>query len=97
MNNPIDVNKVLNTIDTTISELKAGIQPSTLSHTSKSTLKKDMSRVIRLALKIKLQHQQRQIEGLIEALDTNEDLDLEKLQETTHQLDVALSGDSKAA
>ncbi|MEZ4885948.1 MAG: hypothetical protein R3E32_14535 [Chitinophagales bacterium] len=97
MNNPIDINKILNTIDTTISELKEGIQPSILSNTSKSALKKDMSRVIRLALKIKLQHQQRQIEGLIEALDTNEDLDLEKLQETTHQLDVVLLGDGRAA
>ncbi len=97
MNNPIDVNKVLSTIDTTISELKEGIQPSILTNTSKSTLKKDMSRVIRLTLKIKLQHQQRQIEGLINALDNNEDLDLEKLQETTHQLDAVLMGNGKAA
>lgn len=97
MNNPIDVNKVLNTIDNTIAELQQGIQPSQLSNASKSTLQKDMSRVIRLALKIKLQNQQRQIEGLIKALDSNEDLDLEKLQETTHQLDLVLSGENKAA
>lgn len=97
MNNPIDITKVLNSIDTTISELEEGINPSVLTDKSKSALKEDMSRVIRLALKIKLQHQQRQIEGLINALDSNEDLDLEKLQETTHQLDVVLSGGNKAA
>ena len=97
MNNPINITKVLNSIDTTISELKEGINPSTLTNNSKSALKEDMSRVIRLALKIKLQHQQRQIEGLINALDNNEDLDLAKLQETTHQLDVVLFGGNKAA
>lgn len=54
----INLDKVLNTIDTTIEELKNGLKPELLSTEDKAELNEDIDDIIKLAIKIKLQYQQ---------------------------------------
>ena len=90
MNN-LDIPKVLQTIDTTIEELKVGITSAELSVKAKKGISKELEKTIRLALKIKLKSQQEQIENIIKALDDGQEIDLVELQQTANQLNKVLS------
>ncbi|MFK7946034.1 MAG: hypothetical protein AB8G11_00475 [Saprospiraceae bacterium] len=89
MNN-IDVNKVTTTIDTAIKELQEGLNPDLLSKEDKVELIEDVEDVIKLALKIKLQYQQRRMNDLMNALDNDENVDIDRIQTTSDAIGKAL-------
>jgi len=57
----INVNEVLKTFDHAINELEEGFQPELLTKSEQVTVENEFNEVIRLALKVKLQYQQRKI------------------------------------
>jgi hypothetical protein len=89
MNN-IDVNKVTSTIDTAIKELQEGLKPDLLSKEDKAELIEEVEDVIKLALKIKLQYHQRRLNDLMNALDNEENVDIDKVQATSDAIGKAL-------
>lgn len=89
MNNNIDINKVTTTIDTAIEELKNGLNPNLLSEEDKEELIEEAEEVIKLALKVKLQYQQRRMNDLMNELD-NDNVDVEKIQATSDAIGKAL-------
>ena len=92
----INVDKVLNTIDTTIEELKNGLKPELLSTEDKVELNEDIDDIIKLAIKIKLQYQQRQLENLIKSLDDDK-VDILQIKATSLELEKAFKTMPKVA
>lgn len=90
MNNK-EIDKTISTINENLQILKQGINPNELSSGEKKEIRKELANTIRLALKIKLKSQKHQIEKLISALDSDENIDLLKLQKATNDLDKTLS------
>ena len=93
----INVTAVLNTFDTAMNELEKGFQPELLTKQERLTVDKELNDVIRLALKVKLQYQQRKIETLIKSLDENKDIDLIEIQMMSNELERVLKSVDKAA
>jgi hypothetical protein len=92
MNN-VDVDNVLNTITTTIDELKESINPEVLSKDDKTEIKHSLSKVIRLAIKVKLQYQQKRISNLIQELE-NETTDIDKMKRLSDKVEAALNSEA---
>lgn len=90
MNKEINVDEVLTTIDTSIQELKDGIQPDLLSKADKTEIKSSLSRVIRLAIKVKLEYQQQRIKDLILTLESDETIDIDKMKNISDKVEKAL-------
>lgn len=89
----INVDNVLNTITTTIDELKESINPEVLSKDDKTEIKHSLSKVIRLAIKVKLQYQQKRISNLIQELE-NETTDIDKMKRLSDKVEAALNSEA---
>ena len=87
--NTINVQKVTTTIDKAIEELQNGLNPDQLSVEDKAELTEEVEDVLKLALKLKLQYQQRRMKDLMTALDET-DADVDKIQATADAIGKAL-------
>lgn len=90
MDKKINVPKVLSTFDEAINTLEKKFQPELLTGQEQLNVDKALKEVIRLGLKVKLQYQQRKIEVLIRSLESNQDIDLIKLQLMSNELEKVL-------
>lgn len=96
MDKQINVNQVLQTIDTTIEELKNELNPNLLTEEDKVELNDDIDEVIKLALKAKLIYQQRQLANLIKSLD-DDNVDIKNVKATSMEIGKAFRLTNKVA
>lgn len=85
--NPIDV---LNTLDGAIERLEKNYNPNLLKEEELQVVDEKLEEVIKLALKVKLQYQQRRMNDLMNALDNDKNVDVEKIQATSDVIGKAL-------
>lgn len=89
MNN-IDVHKVTNALDGAIERLEKNYNPNLLEDEELQVVDEKLDDVIKLALKVKLQYQQRRMNDLMNALDNDKNVDIEKMQATSDVIGKAL-------
>lgn len=85
--NPIEV---LNTLDGAIERLEKNYNPNLLEDKELQVVDEKLEEVIKLALKVKLQYQQRRMNDLMNALDNDANVDIEKIQATSDVIGKAL-------
>jgi ribosome assembly protein YihI (activator of Der GTPase) len=96
METKINPTEVLNTLDTAIEALENGYQPELLTEEEQKRVDKKFDDVIKLALKVKLQYQQRRLEKLIQSLD-NDDVDVMQVKATSMKIENAFNIIDEAA
>ncbi len=85
--NPIEI---LNTLDGAIEHLEKNYNPNLLEEEELQVVDEKLEDVIKLALKVKLQYQQRRMKDLMNALDNDKNVDVEKIQATSDVIGKAL-------
>jgi hypothetical protein len=85
--NPIEV---LNTLDGAIERLEKNYNPNLLNDEELKIVDEKFEDIIKLALKVKLQYQQRRMNDLMNALDNDKNVDVDKIQVTSDAIGKAL-------
>jgi hypothetical protein len=85
----------LATLDNAISKLEKGYQPELLTELEQEYIDNKLNDTIKLALKVKLQYQQRRLEKLIKSLD-NEDVDVMQVKATSMKIEQAFKVEAAA-
>jgi hypothetical protein len=85
--NPIEV---LNTLDGAIERLEKNYNPNLLNDEELKIVDEKFEDIIKLALKVKLQYQQRRMNDLMNALDNDKNVDVDKIQATSDAIGKAL-------
>ena len=86
METKINPTEVLSTLDNAIEALENGYQPELLTAEAQERVDKKFDEVIKLALKVKLQYQQRRLEKLIQSLE-NDDVDVMQVKATSMKIE----------
>lgn len=96
METKINPTEVLSTLDNAIEALENGYQPELLTAEEQERVDKKFDEVIKLALKVKLQYQQRRLEKLIQSLE-NDDVDVMQVKATSMKIENAFNIIDEAA